>query len=225
MVSLLFAALFFIAIHLGIAGTALRDRAVSALGVTGYRIAFSLASLAGLAWMAFAYRQAPYIAAWGNPAWWKPVAILGMLPAFLLAVIGIATPNPTSMGQEGGLARTPQGIVRITRHPFLMGVAIWALLHFVANGDAASSVFFATWAVVALAGMPSIDAKRRRLQGPAWEGFAAKTSIMPFAAILAGRNSLNWGEIGLWRPAVALLAYVLMLGGHLHIIGVSPFPD
>ena len=165
MVLLVLAALFFAGIHLGIAGTKLRDRVVSALGTTGFRIAFSLATVAGLLWMVLAYRQAPYIAVWTSPEWWKPVAIMAMLPAFLLVVIGLATPNPTAVAQEGSLGRGPIGIVRITRHPFLTGVTIWALVHLVANGDGASAVFFATWAVVALAGMPSIDAKRRRLQG------------------------------------------------------------
>lgn len=167
MVSLLLAALFFAGIHLGVAGTRLRNRAVAALGTKGYQIAFSLASVAGLVWMASAYDHVPYLATWGTPEWWKPIAILAMLPAVLLAVIGMATPNPTAVAQEGRLGRSPQGIVRITRHPFLMGLAIWALVHLVANGDVASLVFFATWAIVALAGMPSIDAKRRRLAGAA----------------------------------------------------------
>lgn len=225
MVSLFLAALFFAGIHLGIAGTRLRDRAVAAFGANGYRIAFSLASLAGLAWMVLAYNHAPYIATWGTPEWWKPIAIAVMLPAVLLAVIGVATPNPTAVAQEKVLARPPQGIVRITRHPFLMGVAIWALAHLVANGDVGSLIFFATWAIVALAGTLSIDAKRRRLQGAGWEAFAAVTSVMPFAAILAGRNRISWWEIGVWRLAAALLAYALILGGHSHIIGVSPFPS
>jgi uncharacterized membrane protein len=224
MVSLLLAALFFAGIHLGVSGTHLRDRAVAALGTKGYQFTFSLATVAGLVWMAFAYDHAPYIATWDMPEWWKPIAILVMLPAVLLAVIGLATPNPTAVAQEGSLSRPPQGIVRITRHPFLIGVAIWALTHLVANGDIASLIFFGTSAVVALAGMPSIDAKRRRLGGAAWQSFAAATSIMPFGAILAGRNSFNFREIGAWRPAVALVVYALMLGGHSHIVGVSPFP-
>jgi uncharacterized membrane protein len=46
----------------------------------------------------------------------------------------------------------PQGIVRVTRHPFLTGVGLWALVHLIGDGDVASLVFFAVWAVVALAG-------------------------------------------------------------------------
>ena len=71
----------------------------------------------------------------------------------------------------------------MTRHPFLMGVALWAFLHLVANGDVASVLLFGTLLVVALAGAPSIDAKRRRGVGEqAWNGFASRTSIVPFAA-------------------------------------------
>jgi uncharacterized membrane protein len=224
MISLIIAALFFAGIHLGVAGTRLRDAIIGAIG-NGYRALFSVASLAGLIWLAVAYRLAPYLPAWGIPEWWKPIAMLFMLPAFLLVVIGLATPNPTSVGQEERVAEEPRGIVRVTRHPFLTGVAIWAVVHLVANGDWASFVFFAAFAVVAGAGTVSIDAKRRRKLGDArWQPFADRTSILPFAAIVQGCNRFSAAEIGVWRPLAGVLAYALMLGGHAHIIGMSPFP-
>ena len=46
--SLLLAAIFFAGIHLGVAGTTIRDRAIAALGQSGYRVAFSIATLVGL---------------------------------------------------------------------------------------------------------------------------------------------------------------------------------
>ena len=225
MLSLVVASLFFVGIHLGIAGTRLRDRAIAALGQRAYFAAFSIASVAGLVWMVLAYRGAPYLATWGMLEWWKPVAIVLMLPAALLVVIGLATPNPTAVAQEDRLAQGAHGIVRVTRHPFLNGVGLWALVHLVGNGDAASLVFFAAWAVVALAGTVSIDQKRRRLAGASqWDGFAARTSIVPFGAIAAGRNRFAAGEIGLWRWALALVVYGLLLGFHAPLIGISPFP-
>jgi uncharacterized membrane protein len=223
--SLALAAVFFAGIHLGVAGTGVRDRIVAAIGERPYMAVFSVASAAALVWLVFAYRHAPYIATWSMLEWWKPFAVALMLPSFLLFVIGLTTPNPTSVAQEGRLAQPPRGIVRITRHPFLVGVALWAVVHLIGNGDTASLVFFATFAVIALAGTISIDAKRRRLLGSAaWNPFAAQTSIVPFAAIAAGRNRFSAREIGVWRPLVAVLLYALMLGGHSHIIGVSPFP-
>ena len=224
MLSLVLAALFFAGIHLGIAGTAIRDRAIGLLGKNGYMAAFAVASLIGLGWLVAAYNRAPYLITWGMLEWWKPIVIILMLPATLLVVFGLTTPNPTSVAQEGTLGQPPRGIVRVTRHPFLTGVGLWALLHLIGNGDVASLVFFATWAIVALAGTVSIDAKRRRLLGAAWEPFAAQTSIVPFAAIAAGRNRVTPREIGIWRWGLALLVYALMLGGHTQIIGVSPFP-
>jgi uncharacterized membrane protein len=225
MFSLFVAAIFFAGIHLGVSGTDMRDRLVAKIGQPAYMILFSLASLAGLLWLINAYQGAPYLETWGQPAFWKPVAVVLMLPAFLLAVIGLTTPNPTSVAQEALVAKPPQGIVCVTRHPFLMGTALWALVHLVANGDVASLLLFGSLAVVALVGTVSIDAKRRRSLGaPAWEAFASKTSIIPFAAILAGRTTFSVKDLGRWRPAAGVIAYVLMLGGHAHIVGVSPFP-
>ncbi len=225
MISLTFAAMAFIGIHLGVSGTELRDRIVSRIGLRGYMIAFSVGSVAAIAWLVSAYTAAEYVPTWGQLEWWKPVAIVLMLPAFLLVVIGLTTPNPTAVAQEGLVDRPPQGIVRITRHPFLVGVALWAGVHLIGNGDVASLLFFAALAIVAVAGTVSIDAKRRRSLGAsAWDVFASRTSIVPFAAVAAGRNSLAMHEIGWWRPAAGLVAYALMLGGHAHIVGVSPWP-
>ncbi len=225
MVSLSLAALAFIGIHLGVSGTLLRDRIVSRIGLRTYMVLFSVASVGAIIWLVSAYRAADYVPTWGQLEWWKPVMIVLMLPAFLLVVIGLTTPNPTAVAQEGMVDRPPQGIVRITRHPFLVGVAIWAGVHLIGNGDVASLLFFAALAVVAVAGTASIDAKRRRVLGAAaWDVFASRTSIVPFAAVLSGRNSLVAREMGWWRPAAGIVAYVLMLGGHAHIIGVSPWP-
>jgi NnrU protein len=87
----------------------LRDRAIAALCEGAYRAVFSSASLVAIVWLV-AYKDALY----GIPEWWKPIAIILMLPAFLLAVIGLITPNPTFVGQEGRVARSPEGIVGYT---------------------------------------------------------------------------------------------------------------
>ena len=225
MIFLTLAALAFVGIHLGVSGTLLRDRAVAAIGLRGYMLAFSVASVAAIVWLVNAYTAAPYVPTWGQLQWWKPVMIALMLPAFLLVVVGLLTPNPTAVAGEGLVDRAPQGIVRVTRHPFLVGVALWSGLHLVGNGDVASFLFFAALFVTAVAGTASIDAKRRRALGAeAWDRFASRTSVVPFAAILSGRSNLAAREMGWWRPAAGVAAYALMLGGHAHLIGVSPWP-
>jgi uncharacterized membrane protein len=224
MISLVLAGLFFVAIHLGVAGTALRTHIVARIGERPYLLLFSLASAAGLLWSVEAYRAAPYVPTWGIfPGWnWAMVAL--MLPSALLVVIGLTTPNPTAVMQEAWIAQPATGIVRVTRHPFLMGVALWALLHLAGNGDWASLLFFGTYAVVAILGPASIDRKRRQALGDqAWEGFADQTSILPFGAILAGRNRFAAREIGLWRWGLGIAVYAILLAAHRPLIGVSPF--
>ena len=225
MISLVLAAVAFTAVHLGVSGTRLRDRLIGLIGARAYMIAFSVASVAALAWLITAYNLADYQPTWGQLEWWKPFQLVLMLPAFLLVVIGLTTPNPTAVAQEGLVSQPPRGIVRITRHPFLLGVLLWAAVHLVGNGDVASLLFFAAMAIVAAAGTVSIDAKRRRLLGAqSWDAFARQTSIVPFAAIASGRARLSTAELGWWRPLAGIVAFALVLGGHVHLFGVNPLP-
>jgi len=214
MLNLIAASGYFLLIHFGVSGTRLRDGLVARLGEGPYRGMFALASLLGLVWMAYAYRHAPALPTWGLVLGFRPAAYLLVLIAFIFVVIGLATPSPTQVGKESTLTRGPdiaRGMVRITRHPFLWGVALWALVHLIVNGDLASLVLFGSLLVLALAGTAVIDAKRRRGCGEGWMQFAAVTSNVPFAAILAGRNRLGpaVAEIGVWRPLVAIAVYAL----------------
>jgi len=214
MLNLMAASAYFLLIHFGVSGTRLRDGLVARLGEGPYRGMFALASVLGLVWMAYAYRHAPAVPTWGLVLGFRPAAYLLVLIAFIFVVIGLATPSPTQVGMESTLTRGPdiaRGMVRITRHPFLWGVALWALVHLIVNGDLASLVLFGSLLVLALAGTAVIDAKRRRGCGAGWMQFAAVTSNVPFAAILAGRNRLGpaLAEIGVWRPLVAIAVYAL----------------
>jgi uncharacterized membrane protein len=219
MLNLIAASAYFLLIHFGVSGTKLRDALIARLGPGPYRGAFALASLVGLAWMIYAFRHAPAVELWGLLLGLRPLAYVLVFIAFLFVVIGVATPSPTRVGMESKLAQGPdvaRGIVRITRHPFLWGVALWALVHLVVNGELAALVLFGSLLVLALGGTASIDAKRRRTFGEQWARFAAVTSAVPFAAIAAGRNRLGPAlrEIGLWRPLAATVVYAVVF--YLH---------
>jgi uncharacterized membrane protein len=226
MTMLIAAAAVFIGIHLLIAGTRVRDAITNTIGEGLYLVLFSLASIAAIAWLVMAYNAAQVGPE--NQVLYTPwigirhLAIPVVAIAFLLAVPGLLTPNPTSLKQEGAAAKegTVKGVLRITRHPFLWGVAIWAAFHTAANGDEASVIFFGTFLLLSVFGTFSIDAKRRRKMGAAWDAFAAKTSNLPFA-----RGGVRIGELFDWRMAIAAVAFLGVLFSHAHLFGVSPFPS
>src|SRR5437016_2395338 len=224
MCNLIAASAYFLLIHFGVSGTRLRDTLVARLGEGPYRGAFALASVIGLVWMIYGYRRAPTVDLWGELLGLRPLAFALVFVAFLFVGIGLATPSPTRVGMESKLAEgtdIARGIVRVTRHPFLWGVALWALVHLIVNGDLASFILFGSLLLLALGGTVAIDAKRHRKFGDGWAQFAQTTSSVPFAAILSGRNSIvsALDEIGIVRPLVAVLAYALIFYFHGRVFG------
>jgi len=224
MLSLIAASSFFVLIHFGVSGTRLRDVLVARLGAGPYRGVFAVASLIGIVWMSRAYGRAPAVDLWGQLIGLRPLAFALVLVAFLFVGIGLATPSPTRVGMERKLtqgAEIVRGIVRITRHPFLWGVGLWAFVHLSVNGDLASVILFGSLLLLALGGTVSIDAKRRRSFGDQWSRFTQATSNVPFAAIATGRNQLRPAlrEIGIVRPLIATAAYALFFVFHGRLFG------
>jgi uncharacterized membrane protein len=215
MLNLVAASAYFLLIHFGVSGTRLRDTLVARLGDGPYRGAFSFASLIGLLWMIYAYRHAPTVHLWDQLPALRPIAFVLVFIAFLFIVIGLTTPSPTQVGMESKLAAgtdIARGMVRITRHPFLWGVALWALVHLVMNGDVASLILFGSLLLLAIGGTTAIDA---------WAQFAQTTSNVPFVAILSGRNTLGsaLSELGITRPLLAVLVYAAIFFFHGRLFG------
>lgn len=230
MTGLVAAAAAFVLLHLLVSGTKVRDALTGAIGQGPYMGLFSLASLGLLVWLGFAFAAAR--GAGNDTVYWSGgqatrwIQLALQLIAFIFVVVGLTTPNPTSVRQEAGLQSgdAVTGVLRITRHPFLWGVAIWAAGHLLVNGDLAGIILFASMLILALLGTVSIDAKRQRALGATWDAFAERTSNLPFAAIVAGRQSFSLGEIGWWRIALALAIWVAIIAGHGYAFGVPALP-
>jgi uncharacterized membrane protein len=230
MTSLLLASLTFFFLHRVISGSRLRDVIVARIEESVYRNLFALASLACLTWL-----WAGYTIARGAPSnfeLFSPSAIAHYLQplvqfvAITLVVLGLSTRNPTIAGM-GDAVRQPgivSGALRITRHPFLWGVSIFAAGHLLVEADLASWIFFGSLVVLALTGTLSIDAKRRRALGSEWDGFARLTSNVPFAAILAGRQRLDLKQIGWPRFGAAVATYVVLIVAHPILFGGTALP-
>lgn len=226
MASLVAACIFFVGIHVFISGSPLRGVIVARIGERAYLGLFSVLSLLGIVWLVYAYAHSDGVWLWNPPMALRWAAPLIALIAFAFVVIGLTTPSPTATGGESrlDLDEPAQGILRVTRHPFLWGVALWAALHLGLNGNSASLVLFASMLVLALLGPVLIDAKRRRVFGAKWERFAAVTSNVPFAAIASGRNRLRLAEIGAWRLAVVVAVWMVTLAAHPWLFGASALP-
>ncbi|MEO7026386.1 MAG: NnrU family protein [Caulobacteraceae bacterium] len=228
--NLIAAAAAFILLHLLVSGTRAREAAVGALGEGGYMGLFSLASVGLLVWLGIAYGVAR--GAHGDLTYWSAtsptrwVQFFLQLIAVVFVVAGLTTRNPTAVGQSASASRPDvvQGMLRITRHPFLWGVCLWAIGHMLVSGHTAALIFFGAFLATALLGTVSIDAKRARALGGDWRGFADHTSNLPFAAIATGRQSLDIGEIGLMRLGGGVVLWLLLIGAHPHVFGANAIP-
>jgi uncharacterized membrane protein len=209
MTMLLVATLVFLATHF-VTSTPLRPALVNAMGEWPYRGAYSMVALITLVWMAWAYAGAPREQLWTGL---REVPYVLMPLAFVLIACGYWR-NPTMVGADKLLkSEDPaRGIIRITRHPIMWGLMLWAAAHIVARGDLKSLVFFGGFLLLALVGTLSIDARKRA--NPDWGRFAAVTSHVPFVAIAQGRNRLDLHEIGWLRPAIGLAVFFAVLAFH-----------
>ena len=230
MLNLAAAALTFFALHRIVSGSHVRDRIVALIGETSFRRVFALASLACLTWLWVGFLSAR--ASPSNVRLFAPHATLAILQAplqlsaFLLVVAGVTTRNPTIAGMAATVHDRDivRGALRISRHPFLWGITLFAAGHMLVDPSVAAWGFFGTLLVLASTGTLSIDVKRHRALGDDWKAFAAATSNVPFWAIATGRQRLELGEIGWWRPLVGVALYALLILAHPHLFGVSAVP-
>ena len=223
---LLLAALVFLLGHMGISSTPLRPLLQRLLGARVYQGLYSVGAAAATWWLVSTYLAAPKEVLWQAGPALRGLAALLMPLALLGVVAGVSSPSPTSAGQalRPGEAEPARGLLRVTRHPLMWAIALWAVTHMLANGDAASQVFFGAFAVLALGGAALQERRKAVEQAAEWPRFVAVTSFVPFAALLAGRNRFVWREVGWVRLGVALAVYaVLMAGGHLWLFGVRPY--
>ncbi len=194
----------------------LRPMLQAALGPQGFTLAYSVLSLAVLAWLIGAAGRAPYVALWDWAPWQVYVPLLTMLPVCLILTLAIARPNPFSFGgaQNGQFDPARPGIVRLYRHPLLLALALWAAAHAVPNGDLAHVMLFGTFTVFAVLGMRLIDSRRQREMGSAWHTTRAAVASVP----------IERSVTSVPRFMIGIALYAALIWLHPHLFGVSPLP-
>ncbi|MEX0975561.1 MAG: NnrU family protein [Woeseia sp.] len=131
--------LVFFGVHAVPMLSGIRAALVARLGEPFYKGLFSIASLAGFVLIVPGFSRTPVVPLWLPPPWSHGLALLVMPAAFILLVA----------------AYIPGNIRRITRHPMLAGIFIWAVAHLIANGDLASLLLFGTFTIYAVIDMLS----------------------------------------------------------------------
>jgi len=209
METLVAATLVFLATHF-VTSTPLRPLLVNAIGEWPYRGAYSLVALVTLVWMGWAFANAPREPLWTGI---REVPYLVMPLAFVLIACGYGR-NPTMVGADKLLkSEDPaRGIIRITRHPIMWGIMLWAASHILARGDLRSLIFFG--GLLAVAGIGTLLMDSRKKSNPDWPRFAAVSSNVPFVAVAQGRNRIRWREIDWLRPAAGLAVFFIVLLFH-----------
>jgi uncharacterized membrane protein len=199
----------FLATHF-VSSTPLRPALVGAMGEWPYRGLYSLVAAVTLGWMIWAYTGAPREQLWVG---FRSLTFILMPLAFMLIACGYWR-NPTMVGADRLLKSDDpaRGMIRITRHPIMWGVILWAAAHILARGDLKGLVFFGGFLVLAVVGTLSMDS--RKTSNPDWPRFAAVTSHVPFVAIAQGRNRIAWREIGWLRPGIGLVLFFAVLAFH-----------
>ena len=206
--SLAIALALFIGIHLVPGVPGLRKALQGAVGKRVYRAVFSLSAIGGLVWIVFAHMDAPYTELWEAPGWTRLIPLAGVHPLVLMLLAGMPRP----------------GKRKVTCHPMLWAVFLWAAAHIPANGDAASVMLFGSLILFALIDQPLADARIRREEPERWAEDFTATSAIPFLAALQGKGRPSLKEIGYARMGVALVLYIVILFAHEHVIGFSALP-
>lgn len=213
MTELILALVSFLVVHVALAEQPLRGVLARRLGERPFVIAYGALAILQLLWIGRALDAAPDLIYWQPPAWARIVPLLVMPVALLLLVCGFTQNNPTAtMAPAKAARREVVGVLAITRHPVMWGLGLWSLSHLAAIGNLAQALRFVIFAALALAFLPRIEAKQRVKWGEAtWQDFAARSSNLPFLAMLQGRARLDWREIGLVRLGAVLALYVGLL--------------
>lgn len=209
--------------HSGLA--ALRPFAEKRIGARLYRILFALVSLNLAVALIIYFFNHRYdgLQLWqlqGVPAL-KP--IVWVLSAISFLFLYPATFNLLQIAaiEKPQVHLYETGIIRITRHPQMVGQVIWCIAHTLWIGTTFTLLTSIGLVLHHLFGVWHGDKRWRDRYGEAFEAVKARTTVIPFLAILQGRQTLVWREF--IRPAyLGVAVFVLALWwAHPLLIGAT----
>jgi uncharacterized membrane protein len=183
MLKLVVGLVIFLGVHsIAIFAPGWRERMIARVGVSPWKILYSLVSIAGflLIVSGYAAARAEPVLLYQPPFWLRHVAMLLLLPAFPLLLA----------------AYLPGRIKAAVKHPMLAAVKAWALAHLLVNGMVADVLLFGgflAWAV-----LDRISAGKRPQAPTTLRASATRNDII---AVVAGLGIyvlfVAWGHVRL----------------------------
>ncbi|KYC39456.1 hypothetical protein WA1_32570 [Scytonema hofmannii PCC 7110] len=204
--------LVFAIVHSG--GAALRPWAEKHLGCRLYRVLFALASLPLVVILIVYFFNHRY----DGLQLWNVQGVSGIAQlVWVLSAISFFFLYPATFNLlEIAAIQKPQvhlyetGIIRITRHPQMIGQVIWCIAHTLWLGTSFTLVTSLGLVLHHLFGVWHGDRRLSDRYGEAFEKVKQRTSIIPLAAVIDKRQSLIWQEF--LRPSyVGIVIFVLLL--------------
>lgn len=191
----------------------LRAPMVKAFGPMLFQIVYSLVSFATLGWVYFAFKAAPPADLPGSgDVGWIIATVLTVPALVLLSGSLIGNPAlPTPQAEDQARAE-PRGVFKVTRHPMMWGIALWALSHIVLFWSLRTTIIALAMGVLALVGAKLQDAKKETLMGDAWQVWESRTSYWPRWQAIFGVGALPW--------AVGLIFFVFFSWLHMPLGGI-----
>ena len=187
---------------------------VNMLGEGAFLGVYSVVAVAAFAGMGWAFWTVPAT----PPLWpvgdalWAVISVVMLLASVLLMGSLIGNPAMPTGGAPGASPETARGVFAITRHPMMWAFALWGLCHVAVYPVAKNVVVALAIAFLALIGSALQDRKKERLQPDFWRSWEAKTSYLPFAAVVTRRASL-----GGFRPHDLAGGLAIWLATWVHI--------
>jgi uncharacterized membrane protein len=110
--------------------------------------------------------------------------------------------------------RAATGVFAITRHPMNWAFALWAIVHLTLWGSPRNIILDSGILILAILGSVGQDRKKERAMGPAWVQWEGKTSLVPFAALVAGRARWRDATPGWIASLVGLVFWLVVVTLH-----------
>jgi len=204
--------------HVGLTTRRARSALVARLGEGGFTAAFSAVASVSFA-AAITYYAAHRAEGAAGPGLGSvPVLRSALIAAIVAGIVLLSAGSVAYPGspydQFSGRVRAPRGVERITRHPFFTGLAFFAVAHALLATRLIGTVTFGAFALLALGGARHQDAKLLARRGEAYADYLATTSVLPFAAVLSGRQRLVWRELPLGAVAAGVVIAVALRAVH-----------